>query len=590
MNDIDPLKTIAYTILLIAFAGLGANAQDSLARVVQKKDSAIKFSDHKVDSVHKQFVHQTDNLQKAYAAPMKELHTAIGRLNHKKDSLNRLHLPTNSLTHKIDSLEKAQARKLNELNGKIQKVKQETLSGISSLHLPPQAQTEINALTKNIKNFSVPSNFFQLPGMSLKIPGIANTSMLSLPTNLSIPNANIPSLQRLSFNQLPALSKLQGSLGVVKQLQSTSNLESIEKTITSQLAQTAEAKSLLQQTSQVTMVEKKLSSLKNSKNPDSLARQELKPALNHFIGKDKELQSAMSQISKYKQKYTSLQGLDKIPKRVPNPLKSKPWTERLVPGLNYFIQSKTYVMVDFNPYIGWKFNPKLTASIGWNERIGISKGSIHTNMYDRVYGVRGSVSYSWTHGFIFRLSPEAMMAYVPTVNSTDIKQQAMVYGLFGGVRRDFKLYKNLIGYSEGVYNFIQKPGRNIYGDQVSFRMGIELKLKKKGKSNLAMVNPSTLRRRALKMKDTINIVRKEKFFAVLTVKGDTLVPLKYQRIKKFVSDDGKLYFIVKKDKKYGALYSSGKEFIPISHLESVLVKLEIIDRVRKQFNLDRMVK
>ena len=68
---------------------------------------------------------------------------------------------------------------------------------------------------------------------------------------------------------------------------------------------------------------------------------------------------------------------------------------------------------------------------------------------------------------------------------------------------------------------------------------------------------------------------------MVNIKGDTVVPLKYQRIKKFFND-GNLYFIVKKDKRFGALSTSGKEVIPISHLEATTVKLEIIDRLRKK--------
>jgi hypothetical protein len=82
-------------------------------------------------------------------------------------------------------------------------------------------------------------------------------------------------------------------------------------------------------------------------------------------------------------------------------------------------------------------------------------------------------------------------------------------------------------------------------------------------------------------RDSFNIVGKEKFFAVVNIKGDTVVPLNYQRIKKFFND-GNLYFIVKKDKRFGALSTSGKEVIPVSHLEATTVKLEIIDRLRKK--------
>ena len=417
---------------------------------------------------------------------MRQLHTSINRLNHKKDSLNKLHLPTTSVTHEIDSLQKAQTAKLRELNGQIDKVKKETLAKVSSLHLPPQAQNEINQLTKDIHGFSVPTNFFRLPGMNFKLPGMGGMPSLSLPANLNIPSGSIPSLQKLTLTttSLPSLSKLEGSLGSeLKQLQSASSMKSLEKTAMSDLSQNAEMKSVLKEEAQVTTMEGQLSKVKDAKSAEALAQQQLQTAVNLFAGKEKELQSAMGEISKYKQKYSNVKSLAELPKRPPNPLKDKPWIERIVPGLNYFILNKTYTMVDFNPYLGWRFNPKFTAAIGWNERVGINKSSLHTNMYDRVYGVRGSASYLWAHGFIFRLSPEVMNAYIPAGSTTDNKHQALIFGLFGGMRKDFKIYKNITGYTEGVYNFTQKAGQNIYGDRLSIRMGIEIKLKKKAKTS-----------------------------------------------------------------------------------------------------------
>jgi len=460
----------------------------ALHTATHKIDSTLKYQNHKLDSVHKRFVHQTDSLQRAFGGPMNEIHKKINHLNHKKDSLSRLHLPTNSVTHKIDSLEKANAAKLKELNGRIDKVKKETLSAVSTLHLPPEAQNEINALTKNIHGFTVPKNFFQLPGMNLITKGVPGLSgmpfTIKFPSNLGIPTAQIPSLQRLNLNmtQLPSLSKLEGSLGSeLKQIQSAASMQSLEKTAMKDLSQNADVKSLLKEETQVKDLEGQLAKAKDAKGAEALAEKQLAPAINHFAGKEKELQSAMGSISKYKQKYSNVKSLAELPKRAPNPLKDKPWIERVVPGLNYFILSKHSTFVDFNPYLGWRFNPKFTASIGWSERVGISHGNVSTNPYDRVYGIRGNASYSWAHGFIFRVSPEVMKAYVPTGNTLDTKEQATVFGLFGGVRKDFKIYKGVIGYSEGMYNFTQKPGQNLYGDRLSFRLGIEVKIKKKVK-------------------------------------------------------------------------------------------------------------
>src|SRR5438045_9186578 len=81
------------------------SAQDSL---MHKIDTAWHRSDSytfsSVDSIQKDFHHRSDSLQKAFASPLNKLHSEIGSLNYKKDSLSRLHLPTQSLPQKIDSL------------------------------------------------------------------------------------------------------------------------------------------------------------------------------------------------------------------------------------------------------------------------------------------------------------------------------------------------------------------------------------------------------------------------------------------------------------------------------------------------------
>ena len=457
---------------------------DSVQRTVtHQADSVVRFGNKKVDSVQRSFRHRTDSLQRAYAAPLRKMDSDLRKLNHKKDSLSRLRLPTTSVTHRIDSISRAKTAALRDLNTKIEKAKKETLAGINSLHLPPQAQSEVNALTKNINGFTLPRNFLSLPGMNLAVPGLSSkTPLLSLPTNFSIPTAGIPSLQKVSLSAgLPPLASMQGTLSSqLRQAQTATNLQAAEKTITNALAKDPQAKAILKEEAQATALTKKVSQLNNPKRADSLAMAQLKPQINHFAGKEKELQAAMNQVSKYKQKYTNVSSLASLPKRPPNPLRGKPWQERLVPGVNYFVLARPYTLVDVNPYIGWRISPHFTTYLGWNERIGIHHGTLHTDLNNRVYGVRALVSYHWVHGFIFRLSPEAMEAYIPAGNA-DVRRQALVWGWFTGIRKDFKIYKNITGYSEGMYNLNQKPGQNIYGDRLSLRMGIEVKLKKKVK-------------------------------------------------------------------------------------------------------------
>ncbi|MGC4023219.1 MAG: hypothetical protein QM734_15380 [Cyclobacteriaceae bacterium] len=463
---------------------------DTLKKIDNATKRVSQYTNHSVDSIQRGFRHRTDSIQRAYAMPMKELQKSIAKLNHKKDSLSKLKLPTKSIKHQLDSVKREQAKKQKELNSKIDKVRKETLGKIQSLNLPPEAKKEVDALTKNVKGFSMPGNFFNLPSTNLglpNMPNVASPNMANMPqgnlSNLSLPSGNT-SIPNLNLNKpLSSVTQVENTVTKdAKQLQSMkdkANADAVEKDVENAAKQNDEVKALTKDEQQLKGLEKKLSSAKNA---DSLAMQQLKPAVNHFAGKEKELQSAMGEISKLKQKYSSVKSLSELPKRRPNPLKDKPWYERLVPGLNYFIMSKHSTLVDLNPYVGWRFNPHLTASIGWNERIGVSKGNIITHRYERVFGVRGAVSYLWTHGIVFKAAPEVMDAFVPTT-SPDQKQERLIFGAFAGVRKHFPIYKGLIGYSEVLYNFNQKPGQNIYGDPVTFRFGLEVRMKKKQKKN-----------------------------------------------------------------------------------------------------------
>ncbi|MBS1681929.1 MAG: hypothetical protein JST48_09470, partial [Bacteroidetes bacterium] len=375
---------------------------DTLRKSADSLRQVVQYQNKKIDSLSKEFHHRTDSVQHTYAAPLRKLDTEIGRLSHKKDSLIKLKLPTKKIKRQLDSLKRMQAKKLREFNSKINKVKTEMLGKAASLKLPPEVQKEVATFTKNIKGFQLPTDFFKLP--SVNVPGMPNITNGSLP---NMPSANLPALSLPNVNtSLPSVNlnnlKLPSTLqleGVVKNdlqqfesIKKKANAETLEKDLENIAQQNSELKSLAKDEQQLKDLKKKLSGA-NPKNIDSLALQQLKPAVDHFAGKEKELQSAMGTIAKYKQKYSEVKSLSELPKRRPNPLKGKPWQERLVPGLNYFVMSKDNTLVDLNLYVSWRFTPRLTGAIGWNERMGVSKGQVITHRYDRVLGVRTSLSY-----------------------------------------------------------------------------------------------------------------------------------------------------------------------------------------------------
>jgi hypothetical protein len=66
-------------------------------------------------------------------------------------------------------------------------------------------------------------------------------------------------------------------------------------------------------------------------------------------------------------------------------LHSKPLIERVVPGISFQILKRgNDVLVDFNPYAGYRFTGRLTTGGGWVQRISFD----HPSRATRVYGPR----------------------------------------------------------------------------------------------------------------------------------------------------------------------------------------------------------
>jgi len=83
----DTMRHLQF-IFICMFFSLSVAAQDSLqSKGVAKTDSTHKRNYKSLDSLQKDFHHRTDSLQKSYASHINEIHSSIGKLNHKKDSL-----------------------------------------------------------------------------------------------------------------------------------------------------------------------------------------------------------------------------------------------------------------------------------------------------------------------------------------------------------------------------------------------------------------------------------------------------------------------------------------------------------------------
>jgi hypothetical protein len=197
-----------------------------------------------------------------------------------------------------------------------------------------------------------------------------------------------------------------------------------------------------------------------------------KLAKNHFAGQEEVLKQAMDKVSKYKSKYSELTSLEDVPKRKPNEMKGKPFIERIVPGITLQIQSGERVLLDYSPVIGYRISGRLTAGLGWNERVGIGK-KVKFTLADRIYGPRTFVDFKWKKGFSFRADAEQMFTYVPpTFGSTsDPNRHDWVWSVFLGMKKEYQFIKSVKGNFQFLYNIYDDRNSSPYVNRLNVRIG-----------------------------------------------------------------------------------------------------------------------
>jgi hypothetical protein len=475
-----------------------AQTGDSLA--VAMPDSLYKKQLHELDSVQQSTKLEFSKLKNEYDSIGRQFENPLAKLQHQADSARNLNLPTNQYTKKIDSLTQLRDGHLAGVKNKADILKQKSTQKINSLKLPPEISKEANGFTQGLNKLdvSLPQsdlNFPTMPSLAGKIPGI------------SAPGVNTPALPGVSTpgvdTSLPNVGgvKTPGVLNDAKQLSDqTKEITDKTKEVTDKVVTppskeeiakeaTKEAESRVKDSAPVKDVTEKLelpgdNPLKDGQvSQDELKEQVKKQAVNHFAGKEQQVQKAMDEMSKLKQKYSSVQSIKDLPKKAPNPMKEKPFIERIVPGIAFQILLKNEWLTDFNPYVGYKFNGRITAGFGWNQRFAFTtKDGFNSDA--RIYGPRIYGEFLLFKGFSARAEFETMYTLVPPVlkqSSTKEYSREWVTGIFLGIKKDYKIYKRLKGTAFVYYNVYNPEFKSPYGDRLVTRFGLEYQFKKKSK-------------------------------------------------------------------------------------------------------------
>lgn len=444
-------------------------------------DTLALNSIYKADSIALTFQTKADSLNAEYQAQLSKITSAQIRLQSQADSLNNLQLPTDKITKKIDSLQLIKNENLGFLTTKVNELKSKTTEAFSSINLPPQLQEPLSKLQTAVQSYSLP-NLNGLDDQSgtlaftkLELPTFTN--QLKLDPNITNFTGNLGKVKDLTGQAgqyvHDAQSLAQGSLNEVKEM---------DKTIENRLSQ-MEGMDQLKEGSALVSSSRMDSAAIADKAKEMVKEQVMNAAADHFSGKEEILQQAMQKMTKLKGRYSEMKSFAELPKKLPNPLKGKPFIERIVPGITFQIQKSQYFLLDINPMLLYRVSPRISAGAGWNHRLAFDDFVVKKDQY--VYGPRGAFEFKWAKGVSLRLLPEIMNTTVPPMvaqaKGLDVAYREWVPSIFAGIKKEFTVYKNIKGNTEVLYNLFDPDGMSPYGDKLSLRFGFESPIKKKEK-------------------------------------------------------------------------------------------------------------
>jgi hypothetical protein len=487
-------KFVVVTLFCLAIIGTGS-AQEDTTRVAKAQhflDSLVTVSDGQwlKDSIT--VLSWSDSLNQKINTKFNLDSLSLTR---KIDSLQRLRLPTEKYTQKLDSLTGKKNELIGEVNEKQQSMLSKTKGRWDEWKSKLKANVGLDSLSSSsglkINDPNVPG----LPGMPAgDIPGLNIPEMPSLQAldfqNLQLSPELTSFHESLPFNKLEGLQEIQDKIGSASGTlsQVTAFTKDTDKAIDGLVGKIEPVQAVQDRLKlgQGLPANEFTDRAKQLEDPNALKQeaqqQVVKQAVNHFAGKEEQLKQAMDKMAKYKAKYSSVNSIKDLPKKRPNEMKGKPFIERLRPGIAFQIQKKNDLLVDFNPYLGYRVTGRLTSGLGWNQRVAFVRWNQY-NTEARIFGPRVYTEYRLWKGFSPRAEIEVMNTYVPPIFKTapDNGGREWVWSYMIGLKKEYRFYKNVRGTAMVMFNLYNAHHKSPYVDVVNTRFGFEFPLKKKVK-------------------------------------------------------------------------------------------------------------
>jgi len=500
------MKYLLFLLLFLAIRGLSVAQSDldslalktelfnvdSLTQNFSLLPDSLLPSFSKIDSIRNNFNLAADSIKTQYKKNLSEIDAQTNRLNHGIDSLQRLNLPTEKYTKSLDSLNQLRQNTVAKFTSKLTALKAKTTDKLNALDLPSQYKEPIQELTHKIDGLNLGTGDIKIP--ELDIPGYSLPKIDGI-VDLTSKAGEIGNVGTLG--NLPDIKTPAGDLGNVTQQAKAyqddiknitqGNLNEVQNLPETIEDQASKIDGLDQLQKQSGVIAEQKAKLEDFKDPEKAKEKAValakKAAVDHFAGKQDQLKAAMEKISKYKQKYSSVSSIKDLPKRPPNPMKSKPFMERLVPGLYLQYQQRNSYLLDVNPYLGYKLTGRFTTGLGWNHRYAYDKNSRAFSSRSKISGPRGYVDFKLGKGFLAHVEGESMNTFVPSTlrGNPDTGEREWVWSFMTGLKKEYRIYKNLKGTALIQYNLFNRYYKAPYVDRLNSRIGFEYVVKKRRK-------------------------------------------------------------------------------------------------------------
>ncbi|NBP68849.1 MAG: hypothetical protein EBU52_08895, partial [Cytophagia bacterium] len=407
-------------------------------------------------------------------------------LNLKIDSLNSSKLPTHRYQEKCDSIKQKKQQLAQRFNSKLDSLKRNTTAKLDSIPMPPELKGYVGEYTSKLENVGLDTDILpaiDIPGFSkldISLPSlkdIGNGDALNLPTDLNLSGFDLP---KADLNGIKNLNGQAGDLASQAKALSETNLSEVQTMAAKEAEQqVAKISGAAELTKQAEGFDKVMPPASEEEAKAQLIEQGKDVAIDHFAEKGDALKGAMDKVSKYKQQYSSISSLEDLKKRPPNPLRGKPFIERLIPGVSFQYQRRNDHLIDSYVYTGYKHTPRLVSGMGWNQRLARDKRNEYWNKRAAIYGPRAYAEYRIYRSFIIHAEGEVMNTFVPySLMAANEGSRQWVWGMMLGLKTEYKITHWMKGTVLIQYNLFNRHHKAPYIDRLNSRFGFEFKLKK----------------------------------------------------------------------------------------------------------------